>query len=76
MSNLSIVLTKLQQERKRLHQDVQRLDSAIGALRGLFGRTQIRAGGTRPRLSLAARGRIAAAQRARWAKIREQKKAA
>jgi hypothetical protein len=75
MSNLSQVLVGLQRERKRMQDEIRSLDGAIGALKGLT--TRGNGGGLgRPRLSLAARRRIAAAQRARWAKVRQQKKAA
>lgn len=76
MSNLSQVLVGLQRERKRMQEELRNLDGAIGALRGLAVRGGGGAGIGRPRLSLAARRRIAAAQRARWAKVRQQKKAA
>lgn len=78
MSNLKQVFTGLQQERKRMQQELRRLEGAIGALRGLMRNNGARVGTIRrrPRLSVAARQRIAAAQRARWAKVRQQKKAA
>jgi len=71
MVNLSSLLTNLRKERVRSAREVQRLDKAIAVLRKLVGRK--RAGkmrGPKPRrtLSAAARRRIAAAQRARWAK--------
>ncbi|MBZ5706391.1 MAG: hypothetical protein LAN63_13660 [Acidobacteriia bacterium] len=62
-----------------MQQELRRLEGAIGALKGLVMRGNgTRVGGIRrrPRLSVAARQRIAAAQRARWAKVRQQKKAA
>jgi len=65
MSNLAGVVQQLQKERSRVAKDLQRLDSALAALNGEPGkRTGIRT------LSAAARARIAAAQRARWAKVR------
>ena len=79
MSNLSQVLSELQNERNRMQREVQRLDGAIAAIGGLVGRGRpggkSRASGPRRRLSVAARRRIAAAQRRRWAKVRAQKKA-
>src|SRR5438552_12283082 len=66
MSNLAGVVQQLQQERSRVAGELQRLDSALAALNGAGpGRRT----GTRT-LSAAARARIAAAQRARWAKVR------
>jgi hypothetical protein len=76
MSNLSQVLVGLQKERKRMQQELRRLEGAIGALKGLATGNHGSLGRTRPRLSVAARRRIAAAQRARWAKVRQEKKAA
>jgi hypothetical protein len=85
MANLSRVINELRRERDRLSREVERLDNAIAALDHIGGRGNGRraAGarrGRRPRrkLSAAARARIAAAQRARWAKLkgRQEKKAA
>ena len=77
MPALSQVLNKLHGERNRIQQQLQRVEAAISALQGLNGRGG-RMSGNRPKrtLSVAARRRIAAAQRARWAKVRAQKKAA
>jgi hypothetical protein len=66
MADFAKVLTELQEERSRLDQAIQ----AIGRLVGRDD-TKIRsAKENRPkrRLSVAARKRIAVAQRARWAK--------
>jgi hypothetical protein len=69
MADLKAVLKELEQERNRL-------DEAIRVIRGLAG-GQLRSGriGKR-RLSPAARKRIAAAQKARWAKWKAQRKKA
>ena len=64
MSNLTTILDQLQQERSRLQSHVEALSNAIASLNGTGN---IRAG---RRLSAAARARIAAAQRARWAKAK------
>ena len=85
MANISGVVTQLRQERDRLSRELDRLDNAIAALGHIGGRSNGRTSaatrrGRRPRrkLSAAARARIAAAQRARWAKVRskQEKKAA
>lgn len=72
MTNLGAVVQQLKQERSRL-------DKAIAALSEVTGGTTLNASteGSRPKrqLSVAARKRIAAAQRARWAKVRAGKKA-
>ncbi len=69
MANLTGVVIQLRKARARARKQVDRLDAALAALNG---------GSRRPRrtLSVAARRRIAAAQRARWAKVRAAKKAA
>lgn len=75
MPSLTGVLSQLQAERQKMLKEVSKLDHAITVIRGLNHTT----GSTRPpsRMSLAARRRIAAAQRVRWAKWKAaQKKAA
>jgi hypothetical protein len=66
------VLQTLKSERENLQRQLHRLNAAIHALSGgtNAGRATTR---KRPVLSAAARARIAAAQRARWAKIRAKK---
>jgi hypothetical protein len=68
MANLAVVLKELKQERTRLDRAIE----VIGKLVGRNG-TDVKAGGSRPKrtLSVAARRKIAAAQRARWAKVRQ-----
>lgn len=78
MSDLGAVLEQLQQERSRLGAELRQVDQAIRALtkggiksgsKGGLGRRRA------PRaMSAAARKRIAAAQRARWAKFRAAKR--
>ena len=72
MNNLVVVLRNLEQERARLASQLGRLNSAISALTGVSH------GGTRPtpKISAAGRARIAAAQRARWAKVKRKKASA
>src|SRR4029077_1433719 len=67
MTNLTAVLNQLQQERSRLTAQLESVNSAISALNGT---TNNRSG---RRISAAGRARIAAAQRARWAKTRGAK---
>jgi hypothetical protein len=67
MSNLTTALNQLEQERSRLASQLQQLNSAISVLNGT--------GRTRRGISAAGRARIAAAQRARWAKVKGQKAA-
>src|SRR5215469_3770809 len=68
MTNFTSVLQQLQQERLRLTSRLEQLNTAISALNG-SGRRR----GRRGTMSVAGRARIAAAQRARWAKVKGQK---
>jgi len=67
MTDLGGVVLELRKERDQAAKTVKRLEAALAALNGV---SQGRGRGTRSRLSPAARERIAAAQRARWAKSR------
>jgi hypothetical protein len=66
MSNLDSILTELRSERDRLNH-------AIAALEGI-GSDHASYKPTRRKLSAAGRARIAASQRARWAKFKAGKK--
>jgi hypothetical protein len=76
MPNLEKVVRSLMSEQKTLQSKLSQVEAAISALRGMSRNG--RSVGVRPKrvLSIAARRRIAAAQRARWAKYKQQKKAA
>jgi hypothetical protein len=70
MTDLGAVLAKLKKERAQL-------DRAITALSGVVRRISVAPHNNKRKLSAAARKRIAAAQRARWAAWKaKQKKAA
>jgi hypothetical protein len=72
-----VVLEQLKKERKRLVGELRQLDQAIRALAKVSVSGRQAGVGSRPAkraLSAAARKRIAAAQRARWAKFRAAKK--
>jgi len=66
MSNLSGVIHILRKEQVRSTEELHRIGAALAA----FGKTYSKGTTTRI-LSKSARARIAAAQRARWAKVRE-----
>jgi hypothetical protein len=75
MSNLAKVVQGLKKERDLAQRRVEQLDKALKVLTGVVGtrgptgrRGRAQATGKRRTLSAAARKRIAAAQRARWAK--------
>jgi len=63
MTNLTSVVNQLEQERTRLASQLESLNNALSALNGTGRR-----GGRG--ISAAGRNRIAAAQRARWAKVK------
>jgi hypothetical protein len=69
MTNLAGVVEQLRNERDRAAKEIERLDMALAALNGA-GYSK-RTGGRN--LSVAAPARIAAAQRARWARVRASK---
>jgi hypothetical protein len=67
MSNLAGVVRQLQRERDEAAKTIEQLAAALAALAGgSYGKRT----GTRRTISVAGRARIAAAQRARWAKVR------
>ena len=66
MTNLTSVLNQLQQERNRLASQLESLNNALSAL-------NVNGASRKGRMSAAGRARIAAAQRARWAKVKGRK---
>ena len=82
MRSLSQIVEELEEQRTRVQRDLDRLNTAIGALRGkdtLNGSKPLVAASPKPRrtMSPASRKKIAAAQKARWAAWKgKQKKAA
>ena len=69
MSNLAGVVRLLKKEQDRLTRELRGIGAALAAFGHAYGK------GKRTRkLSASARARIAAAQRARWAKFRETAK--
>lgn len=67
MSKLAGVVRLLRKEQDRLTRDLRGIGAALAA----FGKAYVKGTGAR-KLSKSARARIAAAQRARWAKVREK----
>jgi hypothetical protein len=74
MANLSGIVRELRKERQRASAQIERIDAALAALGGLNSKVRVR--GKRRTMSAAARRKIAAAQRARWAKVRAGKRTA
>lgn len=83
MSNFTNVVRQLTEERDQAQRRVEQLDEALKALTGLGGvngtgerRGHTQVSSAKPRtMSAAARKRIAAAQRMRWAKWKAAKRA-
>jgi hypothetical protein len=71
MANFDEVLKELEQERGRLDQAIQAIGDLVGRTR--TGSIQARAKKTGRTVSAAARRKMAAAQRARWAKVKGAK---
>ena len=78
MTTFDNVLQQLRTEQKQAQAAVEKLQRAILAVEGLNGHVGAVSNGTRPKrtMSAAARKRIAAAQKARWAKFKKQSPAA
>ena len=66
MTNLDGVVQLLKKEHARLTSQIQGVSAALAA----FGATYKNGTGTRRTMSAAGRAKIAAAQRARWAKVK------
>jgi len=79
MTNIGKALARLREERREAQNHVQKLGEAISVLEKLTrGGGAAAAGAHRVKrvLSAAGRRRISLAQKARWAKLRQAKKAA
>lgn len=79
MSNLAKVVAQLRQQRDEAQKQVEQLEQALAALGSIDGlqmpaRSSRKVGGKGRTMSAAARKRIAAAQRARWAKWKAAQK--
>lgn len=73
MTMMQSVVAQLQKERARLENELRGVTAALSA----FGTTYMKGSKAAPRkrnISVAGRKRIAAAQRARWAKVRANTK--
>jgi len=79
MGNLADVVRQLQDQKATIEGQLSKVNAAVVALHNLSGKGIARqSSGGRPArfMSAGARKRIAAAQKARWAKWRKQQKAA
>jgi hypothetical protein len=72
MANLSGIVKQLKKERDRVEQQLSGLNAALAAFAGVYRGT------AKPthkrRVSAKSRAKMAAAQRARWAKVRAKQK--
>jgi len=69
MTNLGGVVEMLKKEHRRLIKEMTAIGAALSALGAAYGKSTARRGV----ISAAGRARIAAAQRARWAKVKAAK---
>ena len=72
-SLMQSVVTQLQKERRRLEGELHRVTAALTAFGNVYMRGS-KSTAKKRTISAAGRKRIAAAQRARWAKVRAAKK--
>jgi hypothetical protein len=75
---MQTVVAQLQHERGRLEDELHRVTAALTTFGKVYMRGNKRGSGAttvKRTISVAGRKRIAAAQRARWAKVRAEKKA-
>ena len=72
MGNVSVIVKQLKRERDRVERQLSGLNAALSSFVGVYrGAKPTR---KRRKLSAKSRAKIAAAQRARWAKVRAKKK--
>jgi hypothetical protein len=76
MGNVSVIVKQLRKERDKVEKQLSGLNAALAAFVGTYYGNGAKPTRKKRTMSAAARKRIAAAQRARWAKIRAKKKAA
>jgi hypothetical protein len=72
MPNLSGLVKQLKRERDRVEKQLLGMDAALRAFAGVYGGTAKPK--RRRQMSAKSRAKIAAAQRARWAKFRAKRK--
>jgi hypothetical protein len=74
MGNVSVIVKHLKKEKDKVEKQLSALNLALSAFVGTY--YGAKPTGKKRTMSAAGRKRIAAAQRARWAKIKAKKKAA
>jgi hypothetical protein len=74
MKNLAGLVQQLKKERDRAERELLGLNAALQAFVGVYGgKAKPKPTRQRRKMSISARKKIAAAQRARWAKVRKAK---
>jgi hypothetical protein len=73
MANLSSIMQQLKKERGRLEKQLSGLNAALTAFANVYSGT-VKPSRKRRKMSAKSRAKIAAAQRARWAKFRAKRK--
>jgi hypothetical protein len=72
MANLSGIMQQLKKERDRVERELSGLNAALAAFVNVYaGKSKPTTGRKRRKMGVSARKKIAAAQRARWAKARK-----
>jgi hypothetical protein len=72
MANLAGIVKQLKKERYQIEQQLARLNAALAAFASAYSGTK--PSRKRRKMSAKSRAKIAAAQRARWAKVRAKRK--
>jgi hypothetical protein len=72
MANLSGIVKQINKERDRLEKQLSGLNAALAAFAGVYRGTK--STHKRRKMSAKSRAKIAAAQKARWAKVRAKQK--
>jgi hypothetical protein len=72
MAGVSSIVKQLKTERDRVARQLTGLNAALAAFAGVYSGSKPR--GKRRKMSARSRAKIAAAQRARWAKFRAKQK--
>jgi hypothetical protein len=76
MGNVSVIVKQLKKERDIVEKQLSGLNAALAAFVGTYYGNGAKPTRKRRKMSAAGRERIAATQRARWARVKREKKAA
>jgi len=76
MANLSGIMQQLRKERDRVERELSGLNAALAAFVNVYAGKTKPSGRKRRKMSVAARKKIAAAQKARWGRARKESRPA